>query len=208
MRYETLEEFKTNSNIETIQGLIKANGGYVTSRQLTELGIHRMYLKKMLDRKLIKKVTKGVYTSTDTIEDNYYTIQLRYPKIIYSQFTALFFQNLTEIYPDSFDITVDYNYHVEDIEKNYNVTKCKKDILDLGLIEISTPLGHKVKAYDPERCICDIIKYQYKLDNEQIKKSVRMYVDNPKNNISNLIKYSKKLGVYNKVMNYVGMYYE
>ena len=44
MEKMSIKEFKDQSNIEIIQELMKINNGYITSKQLTELGIHRMYL--------------------------------------------------------------------------------------------------------------------------------------------------------------------
>lgn len=205
---EYIEKIKTENNIELVQKLTEINDGYITSKQLTELGIHRMYLKIMIDKGMLERINKGIYINKKTMEDVYYTLQLRYPKIIYSRFTALYFYGLTEMYPHSFDITVDYNYHVNTIDQKHMVIKCKKEIFELGLTTIKTPLGHKVRCYDRERCICDLIKYRNRLDMEQVKKSVRMYIKDQNKNLSNLTEYSKKMGINEDVMDFVGMFYE
>jgi len=142
------------------------------------------------------------------IEDIFYTFQLKYPKTIFSRFTALYFYNLTEIYPSTFDITVNENYHTEDLNVNHNVVKCKKDNLNLGLTQIITSLGNKINIYDRERCICDIIRFKNRLDLEQVKKSVKMYVKDNNKDLNKLSEYSKKLNIYNEVMEFIGMYYE
>ena len=54
MEKMTIKEFKDQSNIKIIQELMKINNGYITSKQLTELGIHRMYLNIMVDRGIIE----------------------------------------------------------------------------------------------------------------------------------------------------------
>ena len=54
MESMTIKEFKEQSNIEIIESVMKMNNGYVTSKELSNLGIHRMYLnimKKKYDRK-------------------------------------------------------------------------------------------------------------------------------------------------------------
>lgn len=208
MERQTIEEFKTESNIEMIKGIMNANGGYVTSKQITELGIHRMYLNIMVEKNIIEKVDKGIYIDKKIMEDTYYTFQLRYPKIIYSRFTALYFYDLTEMYPSNFDITVDYNYHVDEINKKHSVIKCNKDIFELGLTEVKTPSGYKVRAYDRERCICDIIKYRKRLDMEQVKKTVKMYIKDKNKNLNKLSEYSKKMGISEDVIGFVSMFYE
>lgn len=208
METKTFEEFKEESNIDSIKGLMKANNGYITSKMLSDLGIHRMYLKIMLKKGLIEKVDRGVYIEKNSLNDVYYTFQLRYHKIIFSRFTALYFYGLTETYPSSFDLTTDYYYHVEAVSKNHIIMKCNKNILNLGIIEVETPMGNKVKAYNPERCICDIIKYRYKLDGEQVKKSVKMYAQSKLKNMSKLSEYAQKMGINKEVMEYVGMFYD
>ena len=47
MERMTIKEFKTENNIEIINGLMKINNGYITSKKLSDFGIHRMYLNIM-----------------------------------------------------------------------------------------------------------------------------------------------------------------
>ena len=208
MKNYNIEEFKKNSNIEMVKQFMNANNGYITSKQITDLGIHRMYLKIMVEKNIIEKVFRGIYVTKNVLEDELYVFQLKYPKTIFSGFTALYFWGLTEIFPTSYDITVGYNYHVSYINKFHNVTRCKDELINLGLVEVKTSFGNYVYAYDAERCICDIIKNRNKLDYEQVKKSIKMYLTSKNRNLEKLIEYSKKMKIYNKVFNYIEVYYE
>ena len=49
MRKMIVKEFTDKSNIEIILEFMKINHGYITLKQITGLGIHRMYLKIMKD---------------------------------------------------------------------------------------------------------------------------------------------------------------
>ncbi len=208
MKTMTVEEFKRESNIEIIMELMKNNNGYITSKMVTELGLSREYLNILQEKNIIEKIDRGIYLDVKEVPDVYYVFQLKYSKCIFSHMTALYFYNLTEVFPNYFDITVDYNYHVDSIDKNHDVFKTKKEYLDIGLTTIETPFGNKIRVYDPERCICDIIKCRKKLDFEQVKKSVRMYLKSKNISIDKLSSYAKKMGIYNDVINFVGMYYE
>jgi hypothetical protein len=42
-----VKEFKEESNIEIIESIMKNNNEYITSRELDNYGIHRMYLNTM-----------------------------------------------------------------------------------------------------------------------------------------------------------------
>ena len=194
-----------NKNIEIIKKYMKENNGYITSKEVKKLGIHRMYLKIMLDRNIIEKVNRGIYISSNIFEDSFFTFQLKYPNIIFSRFTALYFYGLTELIPYNYDLTIANNYHVEFINKKHNVIRCKNELLTLGLTEVKTPYGNIVKAYDRERCICDIIKYRNKLDLEQIKKSIKMYLRDKNKDLIKLTKYSNVMGIHGSVIYFITM---
>ena len=51
----TIKEFKDKSNIEIIEEIMKMNNGYITSKQLSEFGIHIMYLNIMKKKALLKE---------------------------------------------------------------------------------------------------------------------------------------------------------
>lgn len=208
MKKMSVQEFIDKSNIEIIQGLMKSNNGYITSKQVTELGIHRMYLNIMKKKGMIEQVERGIYISTDIFQDDFYTFQQKYKKIIFSHMNALFFYNMTEEIPYNFTITVPYGYHDSNINKKCNVFYVDKDIYELGIQEVKTPNGNTVRVYDIDRCMCDIIKSRNRMDFEQVKKAVKNYVKCKDKNIENLSFYAKKMNISDKVFEMVGMYYE
>ena len=208
MERMSIKEFKTKSNIEIIEELMKANNGYVTSKLISEFGIHRMYLNIMKEKGIIEKVGNGIYIDSKKIEDSYYTFNLELPNIIYSHMTALYFHGLSIKAPDNkCDITVPNNYFNYKL-KSHNVFYVDKEIYNMGLTEVETPYGNKVRVYDIERCICDIIRSKNRMDLEHIKYSIRSYIKIKDKNINKLSEYSEKLGIKEKVMNYIEIFYE
>lgn len=113
---------------------------------------------------------------------------------------ALYFYGLTEEVPHDYTVTVPRGYHVAELNKKCNV------FYELGLIEAKTPSGNIVKAYDIERCICDIIKDKGKIDLEQVKKVIKKYLERPNRNIAKLQEYAQKKNINNRVMRMVGYY--
>ena len=90
-----IKKFKDQSNIEIIESIMKMNNGYVTSKELSNLGIHRMYLNIMKEKGMIEKVGNGIYIDSSKIEDSYFVFGLELPNIIYSHMTALYFHGLS-----------------------------------------------------------------------------------------------------------------
>ena len=204
----TIKGFTDKSNIEVIQELMKINNGYITSKQLSELGIHRMYLKIMEKRGIIEKLDNGIYIDINKIPDSYYILNLNLSGVIYSHMTALYFQNLSIKAPnDKYDVTVKKNYNSIKLKK-HNVFYVSDDVYELGLTEVKTPFGNFVRVYDVERCICDIVKSKNRMDFEHVKYSIKEYFKRKDKDINKLVSYAKKLGIENKINDLVELFYE
>ena len=208
MKTMTIKEFKEESYIEVIEEIMKMNNGYVTTKDLSNFDIHRMYLNIMKDKGIIEKVGTGIYVDSNKIVDSYYVMNLEYSSIIYSHMTALYFHGLSIKAPnDKYDITVRKNYNNRYL-KNHNIFYVSDDVYGLGLIEVETPMGNRVRVYDIERCICDIIKNEKRMDSELVKYSIKEYIKRKDKDLVKLSKYAEKMGIKDKVMNYVGVFYE
>ncbi len=208
MKKMTFKEFKIESNIEIIESIMKANNGYVTSKQLSNLGIHRMYLNNMKEKGMLEKVGNGIYIDSSKIEDSYFVFNLELSNIVFSHMTALYFHGLSIKAPnDKYDITVPNNYFNYKIKK-HNVFYVAKDVYELGLIQIDTPMGNKVRAYDMERCICDIIRSKNRMDSEHVKYSIKEYIKRKDKDLVKLSKYADKMGIKKELMDYMELFYE
>ena len=192
--------------IEEIKSIMNKNKGYITTTEANNSNIHRMYLKIMHDKGLIERVGNGIYIDSNLIEDSYYILSLELPRIIYSHMTALYFHGLSIKAPnEEYDITDLKNYYNYK-PKKHNVFYVNKDIYELGLMEIKTPMGNIVKVYDMERCICDIIRSRSRLDIEHVKYSIREYLKRKDKDLVKLSNYAKKMGILEEVTNYLEVF--
>ena len=208
MKKMTIKDFKTESNIEIIESIMKVNNGYITSKKLSDLGIHRMYLNIMKEKGMIEKVGSGIYIDSSKIEDSYFVFSLELSNVVFSHMTALYFHGLSIKAPnDKYDITVPNNYFNYKIRK-HNVFYVNKEVYELGLIQIDTPMGNKVKVYDMERCICDIIRSKNRMDSEHVKYSIREYIKRKDKDLAKLSNYAEKMGIKKEVMDYMELFYE
>ena len=64
----------------------------------------------------------------------------------------------------------------------------------------------KLTIFNRDRTICDIIRYEKKIDKEIFNKAIKAYIEDKQKNISHLIDYSKKLNIEKKVKNVIGMW--
>ncbi len=194
---------------DIIKQIMNVNNGMLSTRMIEPLNISRQYLSIMESNNDIEKVSRGIYLSPSAFEDSYFSFQQKYKKAIFSHMNALYFYDMTEEFPYNYTVTVPQSYHVDTVNEKCNVFYMSEDIYELGVVEIETPNGNKVRAYDKERCICDIIRSKGRMDSEQVKKTIKQYIQCKDKDIAKLSEYSKKMGINDKVMEMVGgSYYE
>ena len=193
---------------DTIKQIMKTNNGMISTRMIEPLNISRQYLSIMENNNDIEKVSRGIYLSPSAFEDSYFSFQQKYKKAIFSHMNALYFYGMTEEFPYNYTVTVPQSYHVDTVNEKCNVFYVSDDIYELGIVEIETPNGNKVRVYDKERCICDIIRSKGRMDSEQVKKTIKQYMQSRDKDMAKLSEYSKNMGINKKVMEMVGGFYE
>ena len=183
--------------------IMKNNNEIITPAQLEEKGISRVYLSNMEKEGIIERIDRGVYVTKDFKYDEYYLFQLKYPKAIFSYNTALYFYEMTERTPIKMDVTVYREYNPHRFKDLVNVYKVSKELYDLGVIEKKSPQGMKVKTYNLERTVCDIIKDKDSIDIEIRNKAIKKCIKNKEFNASKMFEYAKEMNIYDKVKNYM-----
>ena len=194
--------------IDIMKQIMSANNGMLSVRMIEPLNISRQYLSIMENNNNIEKISRGIYLSPSTFEDSYFSFQQKYKKAIFSHMNALYFYGMTEEFPYQYTVTVPQSYHVDTVNEKCNVFYVSDDIYEMGVVEVETPSGNKVRAYDKERCICDIIRSKGRLDPEQVKKAMKQYIQSKDKNVVKLSDYAKRMGIIEKVMEMVSVYYE
>ena len=189
---------------DTIKQIMKTNNGMISTRMIEPLNISRQYLSIMKNNNDIEKVSRGIYLLPSSFEDSYFSFQQKYKKAIFSHMNALYFYGMTEEFPYNYTVTVPQSYHVDTVNEKCNVFYVSDDIYELGIVEIETPNGNKIRAYDKERCICDIIRSKGRMDSEQVKKTIKQYMQSKDKDMAKLSEYSKNMGINKKVMEMAG----
>lgn len=160
-------------------------------------------LKKLLDKGDIYKYSRGIYVRSDAWEDDFYLLQQKYSKGIYSHDTALYLLGYSDRTPVKYTMTFPHGYNCNSLKDECLVVKhCIKDNYDLGLTQINSPCGNPIYIYDLERSLCDMLKGNGN-DIQIINPAMKQYVASKDKNIYKLLKYAEQLHVKNKVVRYL-----
>ena len=192
-------------NYDDLKILIESNGGVVSAADLQHAGIERIGLYALLANEILKKESHGNYVLAENEPDEYKIIQNRSEKLIYSHGTALFLHGMSDRVPHTLDITVPQGDNISRIKKTYQNTRfhyCKKELWNLGIMNVNTPMGYSVRVYDPERCICDLIRDKDNVDKQIYIQAIQEYFKG-KCNPRKMIKYAKEFNIESKVRNYM-----
>lgn len=185
------------------QALKLEKNGIILSSDVTKAGIHRSVLTSLVDDGLIVKCSRGVYILSDELEDEYYLLQHKFNRGIFSHSTALYLHGFSDRVPLIFHMTFPAGYNNPAFEKeNIVVTRVCDDNYTLGMSTTNTPYGNEVKVYDVERCLCDVLRGQGD-DLQTTQMAYRKYFASKERDINKLIRYAKQLRVEPKVRNYV-----
>lgn len=191
--------------VDQLRILIEQNGGIVSAGEIRKAGIDRVLLYDSLEKGIILKESHGNYVLSDEQPDEFRVIQSRSDKLIFSHGTALFLHGMSDRVPHNLDITVPQGDNVSRIKKSYEHTKfhyCKKELWDLGIVTLKSPQGYDVKAYDLERCICDLIRDKKRIDAQVYTQALKEYFSgmcNPRK----LVKYARRFNLEQKVRTYM-----
>lgn len=177
--------------------LIKENNGHISRKMLVEDNIPTTYLTRLVNKGTIERVSRGVYIDVDYLEDEFYVISLKYPKLIFSRRTALYLNNMSNRSIDKIEANSTRNYFNENI-KDIKIYRVNEEVYETGITDVITPFGNIVKTYNMERCICDLYLLD-EYDIEQRKYAIDYYLTK-KVNLERLYKYANKFGIYDKML--------
>lgn len=190
-------------NIDYDKLSVCESNGILTSRSLTEKGIHRGILQKLVEEGEYYRVARGVYVKTDEWVDEFYILQQRYRKGIFSHDTSLYLNGYSDGIPQTLHLTFQQGYNAPAIyNENVTVSRVSDKNFPLGRSEIETPSGNIVVAYDVERSICDLLRGSNN-DLQIIQPAIKKYVVSKDKDINKLLAYARQLRVEPKIRKYL-----
>ena len=190
-----------------ICALVEENGGVVKTSQLYTLGIGYRRIQNFVDWGVLLRIKNGYYGLQEKkLSEDEMVLRLFGEDGVLTMESALYVYGYLTTKPYEYRIAVDKNTSKSRFHLNYPFVYpyySEPKVLSLGVAE--TPFGGGVmKIYDKERLMCDCLKYEDRMDREDLKKALLAYIGEPKKDISRLLSYAKERKVLGKVQNRIG----
>lgn len=191
------------AKFELLDKLLKTNNGYIKTSQAIENNVSKTYFMKYVKEKKLIKVAHGLYMTSDTWKDDLYVIQIRYPKVVFSHETSAFLLGLSNREPFEISVTLKTGKGSSRLIKDgVKVYKIKNDLLEIGLIEVQTYLGNKVRGYNMERTLCDLVRNRSIIEVQEVQTYIQEYFKSKDKNIPQLMRYAKLFSIEKVIRQY------
>lgn len=187
-----------------LERLIEENNGYLLTSMAIEKDITKPFLSRYVKEMGMEKVARGVYITDDVWPDELFVMQVRSSAVIFSGETALFLHGLLDREYSEISVTVPTGYNASHLKTdNVQVRYAQKETYELGVCEVVSSSGNRVRVYDKERSICNLIMDRNKVEVQNFQTAIKEYMSLKDKKISRLIEYAEKLGIRDEVMKYV-----
>lgn len=181
----------------------KSTSGIISTQEIFAENISREILNKFIENGELTKFGRGLYTINSAWEDDFFLLQQKYRKGIYSHDTALYLLGYSDRTPSFYTMTFPKGYNAPSIkQENIKMIRVIPENYDLGIIEIQSPSNNPIYIYDLERTLCDILRGKGS-DIQIINAAMKKYANSKNKNINLLMQYAKQLKVKDKVMRYM-----
>ena len=189
---------------EKIKELLETSeNGTITTAQVTEAGLHRSILQECVKEGEIYRFGRGLYVQSNAWEDDFYLLQRKYRRGIYSHDTALYLLGYSDRTPAKYTMTFPKGYNTPSLkQENIIVKRVVPKNYEFGVIEIKSPSDNPIRIYDLERTLCDILRGSGS-DVQIVGEAMKRYASSKDKNIHKLMGYAEQLRVKPKVLRYM-----
>ena len=194
--------------LDELVSYIDAEGGVAYSSQLKGAGFSAGLISYVSEAGHIDRISRGIYCTPDVFEDDFLVIGTRWRRCIFSHNSALYLNGLSDRLPVVQSVTVPRGYNpvrlIEDFP-GIQIHWVRPDIYELGATNIMTPSGNRVRCYNSERSIADLIR-QRKLsgvDAQLVRDAIGGYFNSREKDLHELARMCEALGVRRELQVYL-----
>ncbi len=184
------------------------NGGILKTSELNDIGFSSRQIKNLIEDNVISRIKYGYYELSESTFPEEAIIARLFPQAVIYLESALLQYDYTDRIPSAWQIAVDRNSAKSKYKIDYPLIEpfyLKPNILEIG-VDLIQVAGVTVKIFNRDRTICDVLRYENKLEREVVSKAIQRYVNDSNKNIRRLLEYGERFNIHNKLQTYLGVW--
>ena len=183
---------------------MEAHGGVLSAADMKQLGYSRGMLHVYTRAGLLERYGCGVYTRPGVLVDDMVCMQRKFSALIFSHESALYLHGLTDRAPFRHSVTIPSNTKLpRSLSAVCTCYYIAPSLHEVGLTELHTTQGNIVRAYNAERCICDLLRSKNRVDTESYAAALKLYFSGKEKNLHRLADYAARFSVMHKLTPYL-----
>jgi predicted transcriptional regulator of viral defense system len=194
--------------IDKLRNEFKKHGGVLKTSELNALGLSSRQIKKLIEEDVITKIKRGFYELTDEMPQEEVIIARLFPHAVIFLESALMHYGYTDRIPLAWQIAVDKDSKKNQYDIDYPLIEpyyLESKFIEIG-VDRKQVEGVTVRIYDRDRTICDVLRYENKLEREVFSNAIQRYIKDQKKNVRKLFEYAEIFNIKKKVQTYVGVW--
>lgn len=187
--------------------VFKAGRGYARTKDLTKSGLHTSQIKELKDAGYIHRIKRGLYYYPKYDSKGHQElveVSKIIPQGVICLLSALSYHELTTNRPRENYVAIHRDARKVALPGYPPIRVFYFSDLQykLGIVEEDLS-GHKVKIYDQEKTLCDLVRYRKRIGQDIVKEGFQEYFSQPKVQIEKLLDYAEKTRVRTIVARYL-----
>ena len=179
------------------------NDGLLNFNQVKQLGLSYYTLNLMLANAEIYSDGRGLYSLPNVYVDEWFGIQHRFPKGIFSLDSALWLHGLSLTVPFQPTLSFPYGTNTKNIKQNNILPIVLRSYYDIGFEQLERQPKQSIFVYSRERTLAECLRPIYKMDIQLISTAFQIYFKNGQYNLDELYYYGKLFKVTRKLQSYI-----
>lgn len=199
---------KREMQTEQIHALLEQNGGVVKTSQLNALGMDYRRIQTFVDEGVLERVKNGYYSMNYHMKREEDLMITMFSDCVLTMESALYCHHYLKNRPFKWTIAVDKNTSKSRFKTDYPLVQpyyTEPEVLKMGTVKMALGSG-EMSVYCKERLICDILKYENRMERDDLQQALRTFIADKDRDIAKLLEYAKERKVLSKVRNQVGVW--
>ncbi len=199
---------KRDKQIQAIQELMEKNNGIVKTSQLYTLGLDYRRIQNFVEYGVIEKVKNGYYAMNFHKKREEDIMAALFPDCVLTMESALYCHHYLKNRPFKWTVAVDKNTSKSRFKLDYPLVLpyyTEPEVLQMGVEKMQ--IGNmEMSVYCRERLICDILKYENRMEREDLQQALRAFLSDKNKDIAKLLSYARERKVLSKVRSQIGVW--